>query len=131
MAAFLVRAAGLTAGAGADLFTDDNGSIFEADIDKLATAGVTLGCAPGLFCPNGLVTRGEMAAFLARILKLPNPGDVDLFVDDNGSTFESDIEKIAQAGITLGCKAPPSALYCPNAHVTREQMAAFLHRAYG
>lgn len=131
MAAFLVRAAGLTSGVGANLFTDDNGSIFEPDVDKLATAGVTLGCAPGLFCPNGLVTRGEMAAFLSRILKLPNPGDVDLFVDDNGSTFELDIEKIAQEGITLGCKPPPSALYCPNAHVTREQMAAFLHRAYG
>jgi hypothetical protein len=131
MAAFLVRASGLTAGANADLFSDDDGSIFEADIDKLATAGVTFGCAPGLFCPNGLVTRAEMAAFLSRILKLPNPGNVDLFSDDNGSVFESDIEKIAIAGITLGCKAPPNALFCPAVPVTREQMAAFLHRAYG
>jgi hypothetical protein len=131
MAAFLVRASGLTAGGTADLFSDDNGSIFETDINKLATAGVTLGCAPGLFCPNGLVTRGEMAAFLSRILNLPNPGNVNLFVDDNGSVFESDIEKIAIAGITLGCKAPPNALFCPSSPVTREQMAAFLHRAYG
>lgn len=130
MAAFLVRASGLTAGAAVDRFKDDDGSIFEADINRLAAAGVTLGCAPGLFCPNGLVSRGEMAAFLSRILALPSEGDVDLFIDDNGSIFESDIEKIANAGITLGCKAPPNALFCPGLSVTREQMAAFLHRAY-
>lgn len=134
MAAFLVRAAGLTAGAGADLFVDDDGSIFEADIDKLATAGVTLGCSPppnALYCPNGLVTRAEMAAFLSRILALRDGAGANLFVDDDGSTFEEDIDKLATAGITQGCQPPPRALFCPNGHVTREQMAAFLHRAYG
>ena len=39
MAAFLVRALGLTAGGGSD-FVDVQG-VFAADIDRLATAGVT------------------------------------------------------------------------------------------
>jgi S-layer homology domain len=71
MAAFLVRALGYTADGGGNLFTDDDTSIFESDIDKLATAGVTRGCNPPTndeFCPNQFVTRGQMAAFLYRAL---------------------------------------------------------------
>jgi hypothetical protein len=72
MAAFLVRALGYTDDGGGDLFTDDDDSIFESDIDKLATAGVTLGCNPpvnDMFCPGKAVTRGQMAAFLHRALE--------------------------------------------------------------
>lgn len=55
---------------GGNLFIDDD-SVFEADIDKLGTAGVTRGCNPPTndrFCPNDSVTRGQMAAFLHRAL---------------------------------------------------------------
>jgi hypothetical protein len=71
MAAFLHRALpGLTAGAATD-FTDDNGSVFETDIEWLAATGVTKGCNPPAntrFCPDAPVTRGAMAAFLHRAL---------------------------------------------------------------
>ena len=127
MAAFLVRALGYTDNGGGNLFGDDNGSIFEDDIDKLATAGVTQGCGPGLYCPDAFVTRGQMAAFLSRALNLPD-GAVNTFVDDDGSIFEADIAKIAEAGITKGCTADGSK-FCPNDQVTRGQMAAFLRRA--
>jgi hypothetical protein len=69
MAAFLVRAFGYTDNGGGNLFIDDNNSIFENDIDRLATAGVTHGCNPPTrdrFCPDDFVTRGQMAAFLYR-----------------------------------------------------------------
>jgi hypothetical protein len=69
MAAFLVRALGLSAGGGVDRFSDDDGSVFENDIDRIATAGITRGCNPPLntrFCPSDYVTRGQMAAFLQR-----------------------------------------------------------------
>ena len=41
-------------------------------IEALMAAGITTGCgdAPPLFCPDGLVTRKQMAAFLARALGL-------------------------------------------------------------
>ena len=71
MAALLVRAMGYTDDGGGDLFTDDNGNIFEAAIDKLGAAGVTKGCNPPVndrFCPDDFVTRGQMAAFLKRTL---------------------------------------------------------------
>jgi hypothetical protein len=69
-----------------------------------------------------------MAAFLVRALGLAAPGDVD-FVDDDGSIFEADIEKLAAAGITRGCNPPVNDMFCPSDPVTRGQMAAFLRRA--
>jgi hypothetical protein len=53
---------------------------------------------------------------------------VDAFGDDDGSIHEADIQALAATGITRGC-APD--LYCPDQSVTRAQMAAFLHRAFG
>jgi hypothetical protein len=134
MAAFLVRALDLTAVNGSIDFTDDDGSIFEADIVKLATAGITLGCNPpdnDMYCPGANVTRGQMAAFLVRALHLTAVNSSIDFTDDNGSIFEADIVKLATAGITLGCNPPDNDRFCPNDPVTRGQMAAFLHRALG
>ncbi len=42
-------------------------------IEALAASGITGGCGGGNFCPGGNVTRGEMAAFLARALGLHWP----------------------------------------------------------
>jgi hypothetical protein len=111
-------------------FTDDNGSTFEGDIDAIAKVGITRGCNPPTndrYCPHDDVTRGEMAAFLRRALDLPH-ADTDYFIDDNGSTFEDDINAIAAAGITKGCNPPANDRYCPNDDIDRGQMAAFLRR---
>ena len=114
-------------------FIDDDGSVFEADIEWLAAKGVTLGCNPPVndrFCPVGIVTRGQMAAFLVRGLGLTASLD-DPFIDDDGSVFESSIEKLAAAGITMGCNPPDNNRFCVTDPVTRGQMAAFLVRAIG
>jgi hypothetical protein len=39
-------------------------------IEALAAAGITGGCAPGSYCPNSPITRGEMAVFLSVALGL-------------------------------------------------------------
>lgn len=129
MAAFLSRYLDL-ADTDSDLFVDDNNSLFAADIARLAAAGITRGCNPPVnnrFCPDDSVTRQEMAAFLARALELPSIG-ANRFVDDDGSVFESDIARLASAGITRGCNPPLNDRFCPAATVTRGEMAAFLHR---
>jgi hypothetical protein len=69
-----------------------------------------------------------MAAFLVRALHLTDQGTTN-FVDDDDSVFEADIEKLAAAGITLGCNPPANDRYCPADTVIRGQMAALLHRA--
>ena len=71
MATFLVRALGLPAGSVS--FSDVGGSVHAADIEALASAGITKGCNPPdntLFCPTAPVTREQMATFLARALDL-------------------------------------------------------------
>jgi hypothetical protein len=130
MAAFLVRFLGLTDDGGGNTFTDDNDSIFQDDIAKLATAGITQGCnAAGTeFCPDQRVSRGQMSAFLVRAVGLTDDGGGNTFTDDNDSIFEDDIAKLAAAGITQGCNAAGTE-FCPDGSVTRGQMAAFLHRA--
>ena len=52
------------------------------------------------------------------------------FVDDDFTTHEVGISKIAEAGITVGCDST-GRRYCPNDPVTRGQMATFLTRAFG
>ncbi len=107
-------------------FRDDDGSPHEPDIEKIAAAGITRGCGEDRFCPTNSVTRGEMASFLARALELPS-SNTDTFDDDDDSPHEADIEKIAAADITLGCR---EGRFCPTNSVTREQMASFLVRAF-
>ena len=130
MAAFLVRALELPPSS-EDRFTDDDSSIFEADITALAAAGITRGCNPPantLFCPGRAVTRGQMAAFLVRALHYPaNP--IDMFDDDNESVFDADINALGKAGVTLGRNPPFNNNFCPDQAVSRAQMASFLTRA--
>lgn len=124
MASFLSRALDLPP-ATSDHFTDDGASIHQDDINRVAEAGIASGCGGGRFCPDRSVTREEMASFLVNAFELP-PTGTDPFTDDEGSIHENMINALAASGITSGCAA---ALYCPRDEVTREQMAAFLHRA--
>jgi hypothetical protein len=125
MASFLVRAMELPPSA-TDAFGDDNGMTHEADINALAAAGITTGCAANAFCPNRGVSRAEMASFLVRALDLPLSA-FDAFIDDDGTTHETNIDALAAAGITNGCAA---AMYCPTRAVSRGEMAGFLHRSF-
>ena len=51
-----------------DYFGDDNGTPHEDSINRIAAAGITIGCGGASFCPGGSVSRQEMAAFLYRAL---------------------------------------------------------------
>ena len=98
-------------------------------VERLADLGVTRGCktGPARFCPARPVTRAQMASFLQRAFRL-SPAPPAGFADTRGSTHESAIDALAEARITVGCSATP-ARYCPNAPVSRAQMASFLQRA--
>jgi hypothetical protein len=127
MASFLARAFGFPT-ATKDYFPDDNGSTHEANINRIAEAGVTLGYADGTYQPDGFVSRAQMGSFIARAMGLtPIPGD--RFADVSGP-HEANINAIADAGVTLGCN-PEGTLYCPDDLVRRDRMASFIARALG
>jgi serine protease len=72
MATFLVRAHDLVAPsplpAGIDRFVDDSTSVHQANINKVAGAGLAAGTTATTFEPTSPVLRGQMATFLARLL---------------------------------------------------------------
>jgi hypothetical protein len=125
MAAFLTRAYGYPS-TSTNYFTDDNGHELEGSINAIRKAGITYGCGGTSYCPDDIVTRGQMAAFMARAENLSAGATIDYFSDDNGHQFEAQLNMARHAGIFLGCGSGKA---CPDASVTREQMAAFLHRA--
>ena len=111
----------------------DTNTPFAEAIDALTELGVRVGCNPPantLFCPNDPVTRGQMASLLVGALGYTDEGSADLFSDDDGTTFEDDIQRVAIAGITKGCNPPDNDLFCPDRVVTRGQAATFLVRAF-
>ena len=52
-----------------------------------------------------------------------------VFRDDDNSIHESNIEKIFAEGITVGCNPPINNEFCPDRHITRGEMSAFIVRA--
>jgi hypothetical protein len=111
-------------------FIDDDDSEFAADIGWLVERRITRGCdAPveDRYCPHDPVSRGQMASLLARAFDLPT-AEGDRFVDDDTSPHHFDINRISQAGISMGCGEDR---FCPDATVDRAQMASFLARALG
>jgi hypothetical protein len=101
-------------------------------VTTVALNGVTTGCAvnPPLFCAGNGITRAEMAVFLLRSMNgpayVPPACTTPVFSDVPCSNpFARWINELVARNVTAGC-AP--SLYCPNALVTREQMAVFLLR---
>lgn len=120
-----------------ELLFDDvpEGDPFFPWVAALVDAGVTQGCSasPPLFCPDSLVTRGEMAVLLIRAALYPAPfalpAPAGLFADVPPShPFAAWIEGLAMAGVTSGCDVAPLR-YCPAAPVTRAEIAVLLLRA--
>jgi hypothetical protein len=124
---------GLERGTSGARFTDDEGSVHEANVEVIAAAGITVGCNPPAndeFCPTDPLTRGQGAAFFHRAFNLLLSAD-DFFVDDESSVFENSINAVADVGITQGCNPPANDEFCPVEGITRAQWATFMVRALG
>jgi hypothetical protein len=141
MAVFLVRG---IHGAGfqpppatGTVFTDvPSDDPFAKWIEQLARDGITGGCAtsPPQYCPDAVVTRAQMAVFLLRsehgAAYDPPAATGTIFTDvPIDHPFAKWIEQAAREGITGGCSTSPPQ-YCPDADVTRGQMAVFLVRTF-
>ncbi len=97
-------------------------------IEAMAAEGITSGCGGGNFCPASPITRAQMAVFLL-VAKhgsswTPPPATGTVFADvPAGYWAGAFIEALAAEGITGGCGGGN---YCPEAPVTRAEMAVFL-----
>ena len=60
-----------------------SGSFFHEDVSWLAENGITGGCGNGNFCPSRPVTRGQMAAFMHRLVSV----DTFAYVSADAESF--------------------------------------------
>ncbi|MBI3162673.1 MAG: S-layer homology domain-containing protein, partial [Chloroflexi bacterium] len=115
------------------IFTDVPASYWAAAwVEQFAAEGITGGCGGGNYCPDANITRAQMAIFLLRgehgSAYVPPSATGTVFTDVPLGSFAADwIEQLADEGVTAGCGGGN---YCPNANVTRAEMAVFLVRAF-
>ena len=108
------------------------GDFAAAFIEQLANDGITSGCGNNNYCPDSEVTRDQMAVFLLRAKhgsSYSPPAATGIFGDVPLNYWAVHwIEQLAAESITTGCGGGN---YCPEAQVTRDQMAVFLVRTFG
>lgn len=109
-----------------DPFVDDNDSVHAPDLTEMFNRRLMFGCEDRKACPHDNVTRGEFAAMLNRVIR--NPNGPDAFSDDQGHFAEKEINALAKAGILRGCNPPANTQVCPDAPVTRAEVAAMVRR---
>ncbi|MFB3880839.1 MAG: S-layer homology domain-containing protein [Armatimonadota bacterium] len=102
------------------------------DIEALADAGVVAGYGDGTYQPAWLVTRGQMAKFIAlgAGLTVEAPEDIteDVFPDVPADYWSANFIKACKdANIVLGYT---DGLYRPGNNVSRDQMAVYAYKAF-
>ena len=106
-----------------DCFADDGSSAHEADINRIATSRITGGCGARVLSP-AVVTREQMASFLVRALNLPARPRTTSPMTKTART-----RPISTGWPFRHHRWMRGHELLPPPRVTREQMAAFLHRA--
>jgi hypothetical protein len=105
-------------------------SLFYRSVETVLHHGITAGCSGTTFCPGAATTREQMAVFVLLAREgagyLPSACTSPVFADVPAtSPFCRWIEELARRGVAAGCGGGN---YCPDAAVTREQMAVFVLR---
>ena len=105
------------------------GSTHARGIRCLLLHDLVAGRTPSTFAPDGLVTRGQLATFLLRVLERLGrvvPVDPpDAFGDDDASVHEPSLDALAKLGVFTGVGGRRSGVDRP---VTRAQLAALVVR---
>ncbi len=119
---------------GCQSFIDTTGSVHAGALEALAERGILAdtGCADYRICPDEPIERWTVAVWLVRAIDGREPTAVDgtVFEDvDEDVWWMPYVERLAALEITAGCATRPLR-FCPEARVTRAQMASFLVRSF-
>ena len=133
-AKMVVLAFGLTGGSGVDEFSDvENTDWFASYVARGYYNGVISGYDDGTFRPNGLISRQEMAAMIARAVKaanktLPETVAAVTFEDaDQIADWAMDAVTTLQKGGVINGMTETT--YAPLENATRAQAAVIIYRA--
>ncbi|QHC65691.1 hypothetical protein GSU68_03235 [Rathayibacter sp. VKM Ac-2759] len=133
MAAFLYRFSGedFTPPSTPSFSDVPQSNTFYAAVEWMKERGITTGYADGGFHPIESVSRQAMAAFLSRYgIVPPTTGSGTFFADvPTANPFAQQIEWMRLSGITTGyIEDDGTTTFHPEESVSRQAMAAFLHR---
>lgn len=107
-------------------FGDLAGNVHVGAVDCGVWYGILRGTSSTMYSPEVTLQRGQAASVLAAILQLAGrlPASApDVFVDDDDSVHEANIEKLVSLGIARGRDATH---FEPGGPVTRGQLATLL-----
>jgi hypothetical protein len=114
-----------------DHFEDDDGNPAEKAINALAAAGATRGCGQGRFCPDRVLTRGEMSSLIVGAMKWVLPANSYPYADLDQSQFGRATKALARRGALEPCNPPVDDRLCPDRQVTRDEAVFSLTSSLG
>lgn len=94
-------------------------------ISEAVKAGIVKGYPDGSFKPDEKVTRGHMAAFIARAFELPSGSKTFKDVPPGHTAYEA-VSQLAAANITTGNE---DGTFKPQENLTKGHLATFIARA--
>ena len=96
-------------------------------IQSLSARGVIHGFEDGTYRPEELLTRAQMSKVIASAFEYEIKQDVNVPFTDVNMTFKPFVYALFKNGITTGVTPTQ---FASNKHITRQEMAAFMDRAY-
>ena len=112
-------------------FSDDDGSVHEQSIERIAEWGIDAGCGDGRFCPARGITRAQMAAWLygaaARLYGVPESVEEIQFLDVADDVW---YRPYVQWAVANGVMGVAEGSFDPDGAVTRADAAEMLVAAF-
>ena len=114
-------------------FCDDDGSVHQANIERIAGWEITLGCDAEdatKYCPSAEITRRQMAAFLYRAVSqrwtIEAPEGIEITDVPEDAWYRT----FADWVVSIGAFATTNGLFNPGGVVTRADMAVMMIAAF-
>ena len=114
-------------------FCDEDGSVHEANIERIATWRITLGCDAqdaAKYCPSERITRRQMAAFLYRAVSRLGTIDAPEGIEIADVPADAWYRTFADWVISIAAFAAPNGLFNPGGVVSRADMAIMMIAAF-
>ncbi len=114
-------------------FCDEDGSVHEANIERIATWRITLGCDAqdaAKYCPSERITRRQMAAFLYRAVSRLGPIDAPEGIEIADVPADAWYRTFADWVVSVEAFAVTNGLFNPGGVVSRADMAIMMIAAF-
>ena len=114
-------------------FCDDDGSVHQANIERIAGWEITLGCDAEdatKYCPSAQITRRQMAAFLYRAVSQRWTIEAPEGVEITDVPADAWYRTFADWVVSIGAFATTNGLFNPGGVVTRADMAVMMIAAF-